>query len=195
MLKIESLSFSYGEKAVIKNLDLALPDHGLFALMGPSGCGKTTLLYLISGLSKPLGGKIERGSDKIAYAFQEPRLLPQKSALENVNFVLSRNGKNSGKAIELLAALGLEKEADRLPRELSGGMKQRVSIARALAYGGDITLLDEPFNGLDEAIKAKTAELLKKTAESSLVVIITHSTEDAALCGAEILDFNELNKA
>ena len=194
MIKIENLSFSYGKKSVIENLSLELPDRGVFALMGPSGCGKTTLLYLISGLLKAKTGKIQRDSDKIAYSFQEPRLLEQKSALENVKFVL--NDKDKDKiALSFLTDLSLEAEANTLPRQLSGGMKQRVSLARALAFDGDVSLFDEPFNGLDEAIKERTAALLRKKGEDSLVILITHSADDAKLCGAQILEFSQLNKA
>ena len=194
MIKIENLSFSYGRKSVIEDLSLELPDRGVFALMGPSGCGKTTLLYLISGLLKAKNGKIQRESDKIAYSFQEPRLLEQKSALENVKFVL--NDKDRDKiALSFLTNLGLEAEANTLPRQLSGGMKQRVSLARALAFDGDVSLFDEPFNGLDEAIKERAAALLRKKGEDSLVILITHSADDAKLCGAQILEFSQLNKA
>ena len=194
MIKIENLSFSYGRKSVIEDLSLELPDRGVFALMGPSGCGKTTLLYLISGLLKAKNGKIQRESDKIAYSFQEPRLLEQKSALENVKFVL--NDKDKDKiALSFLADLSLEAEANTLPRQLSGGMKQRVSLARALAFDGDVSLFDEPFNGLDEAIKERAAALLRKKGEDSLVILITHSADDAKLCGAQILEFSQLNKA
>lgn len=198
MIKIENLSFSYGRKSVIENLSLELPDRGVFALMGPSGCGKTTLLYLISGLLKAKNGKIQRDSDKIAYSFQEPRLLEQKSALENVKFVLNDKDKDKDKdkiAISFLTDLGLEAEANTLPRQLSGGMKQRVSLARALAFDGDVSLFDEPFNGLDEAIKERAAALLRKKGEDSLVILITHSADDAKLCGAQILEFSQLNKA
>lgn len=194
MIKIENLSFSYGKKSVIEDLSLELPDRGVFALMGPSGCGKTTLLYLISGLLKAKNGKIQRESDKIAYSFQEPRLLEQKSALENVKFVL--NDKDKDKiALSFLTDLSLEAEANTLPRQLSGGMKQRVSLARALAFDGDVSLFDEPFNGLDEAIKERAAALLRKKGEDSLVILITHSADDAELCGAQILEFSQLNKA
>ena len=194
MIKIENLSFSYGKKSVIEDLSLELPDRGVFALMGPSGCGKTTLLYLISGLLKAKNGKIQRESDKIAYSFQEPRLLEQKSALENVKFVL--NDKDKDKiALSFLTDLSLEAEANTLPRQLSGGMKQRVSLARALAFDGDVSLFDEPFNGLDEAIKERAAALLRKKGEDSLVILITHSADDAKLCGAQILEFSQLNKA
>ena len=98
-------------------------------------------------------------------------------------------------AISFLTDLGLEAEANTLPRQLSGGMKQRVSLARALAFDGDVSLFDEPFNGLDEAIKERAAALLRKKGEDSLVILITHSADDAELCGAEILEFSQLNKA
>ena len=193
MIKIEDLSFSYGEKPVIQGLDLDLPKHGVFALMGPSGCGKTTLLYLISGLLKPKSGRVQRDSDKISYSFQEPRLLEHKNALENVKFVLKEKNKEEI-ALSFLSDLGLKAEANAFPRQLSGGMKQRVSLARALAFDGDISLFDEPFNGLDEAVKDRAAALIRKKGENSLVILITHSSDDAELCGAKILNFEELNK-
>ncbi len=194
MIKIENLSFSYGKKAVIQDLSLELPQKGVFALMGPSGCGKTTLLYLISGLLKPENGRIQGDSDKIAYSFQEPRLLEQMSALENVKFVLGDKDKEEI-ALSYLTDLGLGEEINALPRQLSGGMKQRVSLARALAFDGDISLFDEPFNGLDEAVKEHAAALIRQKGENSLVILITHSSDDAELCGAQILNFEELNKA
>ena len=194
MIKIENVSFAYGKKSVIDNLSLELPDRGVFALMGPSGCGKTTLLYLISGLLKPKIGRIQRNSDKVSYSFQEPRLLEQKSALENVKFVLNSRDKD-GSARSDLAEGGLEAGGNAGPRQLWGGREQRVALARALAFDSDISLFDEPFNGLDEAIKERAAALIRIKGEDSLVILITHSAEDAALCGAQILDFEKLNKA
>ena len=119
--------------------------------------------------------------------------MEQKSALENVKFVLWGRDKDEI-ALSNLTDLGLEAEVNALPRQLSGGMKQRVSLARALAFDGDISLFDEPFNGLDEAIKERTAALIQKKGKSSLVIIITHSADDANLCGAKILNFEELNR-
>ncbi|HEX3039166.1 MAG TPA: ATP-binding cassette domain-containing protein, partial [Caproiciproducens sp.] len=155
-LEIKSAEKSFQEKTVLDGFSLKFPKSGTVCLFGPSGCGKTTLLNCIAGLLKLESGEI-LGTKKrrISYVFQEDRLLPWITAGENVAAVLRGSAaQNAAVAQEWLERVGLPGEADKRPGELSGGMRQRVSIARALAYGGDLYLLDEPFHALDEKSKS-----------------------------------------
>ena len=179
MIKISGLSHSFDGDSLISGIELELADNGIYAIMGRSGCGKTTLLNILSGLLRPDSGKIESSCKRVSYMFQEPRLLPHCTALENVCLVCSNDA--SDKARQLLTRLGLGDALDKLPSELSGGMKQRVSLARALIYGGDLLLLDEPFNGLDDAMCHDIIGLIREYAENALVVVVLHSIEYARL--------------
>ena len=183
MIKLHDLTKRFGDKCVIDRLTLTLPQSGIVALMGPSGCGKTTLLRLLAGLEVPNEGEITRDYRRVAVAFQEPRLIPWLSCRENVRFVLDAPRDVD----EILEALELKIAAEQLPSALSGGMKQRVSLARALAFGGDLLLLDEPFSALDAALKVRIAPLIKTANPTGLTVVISHDEKDAELLGAQIL--------
>lgn len=187
MIHLQNVTRRYGDKTVIESLSHTFPDKGVFALMGPSGCGKTTLLRLLADLDKPDGGSITSTHQKTAVAFQEPRLLPWLNCEDNLNLVLSKDEQSSKTVKELLAALELTEVSKARPGALSGGMQQRLSLARALAFGGDLLLLDEPFSALDEALRSRIAPLIKKASESTLVILVTHSEKDAALLGATVL--------
>ncbi len=186
MLKLRDLTKKYGDKTVIERLTYDFPASGAVALMGPSGCGKTTLLRLIAGLEKPDGGSVVTDGAKLAYAFQEPRLVPTLTCRENVTLVLAK-GADPAAADELLDALELKEAACLLPSALSGGMRQRVSLARALCYGGDILLLDEPFSALDEGLKERVAAVIRARTQNALLLMVTHNEDDAALLGATVL--------
>ena len=178
MITAENLSKRYGEKQVLSNLSFEIADRHKVVIAGESGKGKTTLLRLICGIERPDSG-ILRGYDKknISYVFQEHRLLPWENALENV---IAPSGKEkTGEARSLLAELELENDLEKYPAELSGGMRQRVSIARALLYGRDILLLDEPFSALDQRIKTLTASVINKYSENKTVLLISHGKDDA----------------
>ena len=185
MLKLLELTKKYGEKTVIDRLTHTFPASGAVALMGPSGCGKTTLLRLIAGLEKPDGGTVEKDL-RLSYAFQEPRLVPTLTCRENVTLVLPKD-RDPAAADDLLTAFELGDAACQLPAALSGGMRQRVSLARALAYGGDVLLLDEPFSALDEALKARVAAVIRERTKNALLLMVTHDEGDAALLGATVL--------
>ncbi len=178
MIEIKNLSLSYEGERVIDNFSLSIGKGEKIALMGPSGCGKTSLLSAIEGLLKP-----EKGSIKvdgiISCIFQEPRLLPWLSALENINVVLSDNPESLPEARKWLEAVGLGSDGEKLPTELSGGMQQRVSIARALAFGGDILLLDEPLKGMDADTKDSVTELIRSACQGKCCILVTHDEAEA----------------
>lgn len=185
MLRLDGVSLSYGEKIVLQEQSLDVPPGGRIALMGPSGCGKTSLLRIAAGLSQPDSGTVERRCARVSYLFQEPRLLPWLTAEENVNAVLSDRAATRAEAHRWLEAVGLGADADKFPRELSGGMQQRVSLARALAYGGALFLLDEPLKGLDAKTRADTLCLLREHTAGKTVLLATHDeTEAEALADA-----------
>lgn len=184
---IDKLSKRYEEKVVLNNFSTFFSDRGIVCLFGPSGCGKTTLLNIISGLQKSDSGEISGfGGKRISFMFQEDRLLPWLSAIDNVKLVMDKDNPQSQTALEYLAMVGLKDEALSYPSELSGGMNRRVSLARTFAYGGDVYLLDEPFKGLDIVLKEQLIDNVKKLGTNALVIIVTHDMEEAKLVSDEI---------
>ena len=180
MIKFEKVSFSYGKRKVLQNFDLDIKKGYRICLCGESGVGKTTVLRLIMGLEKEQSGKIEVEKDaKISAVFQEDRLLPFKTVLENLTLF----GKTQ-MAEEILNELGLITIKDKYPKELSGGMARRVSIARALTAGGDIFIFDEPFNGIDDDNVKITADLINKYTKAKTVIMVSHNRRDMLLLGA-----------
>ena len=185
MIEIKNLEKHFGDKKVIKNFCLSVSPTQRIALVSSSGSGKTTLLRLISGLDKKYSGTIEtRG--RISFMFQEDRLFPESTVFENVLAVCD----SKEIAEKLLSAVELSECFDMLPRDLSGGMRRRVALARSLAYSFDIFLLDEPFSGLDDATKERVAKNILPYLENKTVVLVTHSPDEAALLGCEVLRFN-----
>ncbi len=179
MISLENVTCSYGEKTPVKDLTLTLPDTGVVGIFGPSGKGKTTILRLLAGRMEPTAGEISGLAGKrVSVVFQEDRLLPWRTALENAAIV--KDGSEA-QARELLAAMELAAETDKFPRELSGGMQRRVALARALNFGGDILLLDEPFKGLDAALRRRIIDRVKGS--FPLILIATHDREEAELLG------------
>ncbi len=179
MLKLNDLCVSFGEKQVLKHLHHTFSDGQVTAVVGASGIGKTTLLRVIAGLQKPNDGQVESSYERIAYLFQEPRLFPWMTALENVSAVCD----DPKKAEDYLAKL-LPDRADhgKFPSELSGGMKQRVALARALAYEPDLLLMDEPFKGLDAETKALVTEFLFHQIQGITAIMVTHDASDLCFC-------------
>lgn len=189
MIEIKALTAAYGENIVLESCALTVPDGGRAALMGPSGCGKTTLLRAAAGLLRPASGSADAGG-RVAFVFQEPRLFPWLTAEQNVAAVLP--GRGGGTARELLRRAGLSgAEAEKYPGELSGGMRQRVSLCRALAYGGDALLLDEPFKGLDEDLRRSIAALILERASGAAILLSTHDAREAELLGADVYEYRE----
>lgn len=185
-MEIKNLKKSFDGKTVIDSLDLTLPERGTVALMGPSGCGKTTLIRIIAGLENASGGYISERAQTVSCAFQEPRLFPWLSAKDNVK--IATDDENT--ALEWLSSVELLPDADKLPHELSGGMQQRISLARALSKKADIYILDEPFTGLDEDLKKRLYLLVEVVAKNALVLIVTHDKEEARALADEIIIFD-----
>lgn len=185
MLKFDKVSFFYENEALFKDFCIEISENEVTGVLGHSGCGKTTLMELSSGMLKPFSGNITPFSaSRPSFVFQEDRLLPQKTALENITFV----GASPKRAREYLAKVGLEGCEGKLPEELSGGMSRRLSIARALAFGGDCFFIDEPLRGLDIKTSGEVLSLLKSEISGKTALIITHSLEEAfALCDRIII--------
>lgn len=185
MLKLTNISHRYEDHRVLKNVSLTLHPGQRIALMGPSGCGKTTLLRIAMGLLPPTEGTVENGFQKTSVLFQEPRLLPWRTALENVNLVLEDSNVTKAQALGFLSQFGLEEAADKYPRELSGGMQQRVALARAMAFGGDLLILDEPFKAMDEALRFQVIAKVAQT--KAAILLVTHDEAEATALGCEII--------
>ena len=194
-----NVSKNYGEVEALKDLSLEFPRGQLTSLLGPSGCGKTTLLKIIAGLLKPTTGEIEidgkavtsPGPDR-AFVFQDFALLPWASVLRNVAFGLELRGVPESerhdiaeKYIKEVGLAGFEKS---FPHELSGGMRQRVGLARALSVDADVLLMDEPFSAVDEQTRRKFQEdLLALVAnENKTFIFVTHSIEEAVYVSDQI---------
>jgi NitT/TauT family transport system ATP-binding protein len=198
--ELKGINATYDGQAVVKDLSLSLESESITVILGPSGCGKTTLLNLIAGLKKADSGeRLGFEACRFSYAFQDPRLLPWLDCRDNLLFALASTirGRSASKATkdcgfdrkELLARVegfikiaGLGEAASRLPSELSGGMRQRLSLARAFAFPSDILLLDEAFQAVDLRTKLELMDsfLGLWQAERRTVVCVTHDVEEAA---------------
>ena len=184
MLELKEISLSFGGHAVLSNCSLHLAPGERIALMGPSGCGKTTLLRTALSLQQSDSGTVVCRAHKPAAVFQEPRLLPWLTALENVNLVLSDTPETLPAAQAWLDCMELGDSALLYPAELSGGMQQRVSLARALACKPDLLVLDEPFKGLDTALNDR------KALDGASLLLATHREEEALALGCRIVRYN-----
>ena len=189
MLELKEISLSFGRHAVLSNCSLHLAPGERIALMGPSGCGKTTLLRTALSLQQSDSGTVVCRAHKPAAVFQEPRLLPWLTALENVNLVLSDTPETLPAARAWLECMELADSAGLYPAELSGGMQQRVSLARALACEPDLLVLDEPFKGLDSALYDRILEVLKKALDGASLLLATHREEEALVLNCRILRY------
>jgi len=187
LLDMKGISHRYGDQLVLTEKNLTVRPEQRIALMGPSGCGKTTMLRIAVGLIKPTAGKVENTFRTLGIVFQEPRLLPWRSAAENVNLVLRDSPDTLPQAKAWLAKLGLTDAAEKYPRELSGGMQQRVALARALAVNGDLLILDEPFKAMDEDLRQQVIQVVAQT--KAAILLVTHEEAEARALGCEILKF------
>jgi NitT/TauT family transport system ATP-binding protein len=185
-----------GNIVAIDNLTLEIRGGEFLAVLGPSGCGKSTLLRIIAGLDQPSSGSVQRDDGKIAYVFQDAHLLPWRNVLRNVALPLELMGvpraEQTGAAADALRQVGLGDAISRYPAQLSGGMKMRVSLARALVTKPKLLLLDEPFAALDEITRQKLDEQLRELwlRHRMTVVFVTHSTGEATFLADRAVVFS-----
>lgn len=191
MLELKNVSLRYGDLRVLRDVSLRLDPGERIAVMGPSGCGKTSLLRVIAGLQSPDSGTVERTARRLSFVFQEPRLLPWLTAEENVRLVLPDAHQDEDAA--WLSRFGLSDAAGKLPAELSGGMQQLVSLARALVCTPDLLLLDEPFKALDAAAKQNAIAAVSDGTDAA-IILVTHDAREAEALGCRVIDFSELNR-
>ena len=178
MIDMRGVSFSYGDKRVLQSFNLQVAAGQTICLFGPSGCGKTTVLRLIAGLLAPDAGTVQVNG-RVSMVFQENRLIPSLTVEENILAVASR--------ADALQALGLGGYENARISDLSGGMARRVAIARAVSYGGDILLLDEPFSGLDAENRRIAADCIRSAFKGKSILLVSHQPEDIELMQAEIV--------
>ena len=192
MIQLINVCKSYGEVKVFENLNISFEYGSRTAIMGPSGCGKTTLFMILASLLKTDSGKIT-GLDgkKISAVFQEDRLCENLSLFANIKIVCKNNVRR-GEILSAIESLHLGEFADKPIKKLSGGMKRRAAIIRALLADYDILLLDEPFNGLDDASKQFTADFILRMCKNRTLIMITHNKNDAELLGCSIFNFKSL---
>jgi len=193
---LTSLRKSFGDLEVLDGIDAVFKDSSVTAILGPSGCGKTTLLNIISGIVEPDSGSIgDFSKASFSYSFQEPRLLPWLSSLDNILFALSAlpdRNRNHERAMRFLASSGLDAFITAKPVQLSGGMKRRLSLARAFAFPSDILLLDEAFSAVDLKLRIELMDLfsLLWREEKRTAIFVTHDIQDALYLADQVLVFS-----
>ena len=195
-IKVDALRFAYNGTAILADVDLSIQEGEFICLLGPSGCGKTTLLRLLAGLETPAAGSVSWKGSVITgpslergVVFQDYSLFPWMSLLQNVTFAIAKSQPHITRkwrgqlAEEYLEMVGLSGAARKYPLELSGGMQQRGAIARTLALGSPVLLMDEPFGALDPINRAKLQDLVldvwSGTTTRKTVVFVTHDVEEA----------------
>lgn len=201
IIEVRGISKIYGNDVVALNgIDLAFETGKLTSLLGPSGCGKTTLLKIVAGLLKPSAGEILVKGKPVsgpgperAFVFQDFALMPWATVLRNVAFGLQMQGVSKAQredsARHYIHEVGLSGFEEKFPHELSGGMRQRVGLARALAVDADVLLMDEPFSAVDEQTRRKFQEDLirLREVENKTFLFVTHSIEEAVYVSDRII--------
>lgn len=193
-LAVRKLQKTFGERQVLRDIDLHIPAGQFVAVVGRSGCGKSTLLRLLAGLDLPSAGELLAGAAPLSQAlddtrlmFQEARLLPWKKVIDNVGLGLS--GHWRAQALQALEAVGLADRADEWPAALSGGQKQRVALARALIHQPRLLLLDEPLGALDALTRIEMQQLIERLWQQHgfTVLLVTHDVSEAVAIADRVI--------
>lgn len=187
-IRLDQIAKSFDKRQVIHPTTLTIENGNFTTLLGPSGCGKTTLLRIISGLLPPNCGTVygQEGT-RFSAVFQEDRLCGNLTAAANVRLVCGEF-RSAGEISEAFAAVGLSGCENRLAVELSGGMKRRVALVRALLAEGGAVLLDEPFKGLDESTKRQAVEFSREMLRGRTAVLVTHDRTEAEALADEVIE-------
>ncbi|HPT31350.1 MAG TPA: ATP-binding cassette domain-containing protein [Prolixibacteraceae bacterium] len=195
-LEIRNISKKYQDLRLFEDFSAGFEEGKITCILGPSGCGKTTLLNIIGGIVKPDEGNLDGFEGKtVSYIFQDPRLMPWKTVRGNIEFVLGNEIPATEKqeiVDHFIQLVGLKGFENFFPAKLSGGMRQRVSIARAFAYPSEIILMDEPLKGLDIKLKLNLIRTFTRIWENDkrTVIFVTHDVDEALLLGDEIIVFS-----
>lgn len=189
ILVSKSISKKYEENLILENINFELYSGEIISILGPSGIGKTTFLNILIGLTEQTSGEIINFGNKIGYVFQEDRLVSWLNLFENIKLV--QKNSNDNEIFKNLELVGLSDYYNYFPSQLSGGMKHRGSIARALTYAGDIMLLDEPFKSLDIKLRLELLDLMKFLKDTRKIgfILVTHDIEEAVYVSDRILIF------
>ncbi|QQK08667.1 ATP-binding cassette domain-containing protein [Miniphocaeibacter halophilus] len=188
MIECKNISKEFNKKILFKDLNFKIGSRGIYSIIGPSGCGKTTLARIIMGLEELTSGVIEYSKKiKFSTVFPENRLIPNLNTFQNINYVVN----NKNRTRELLKTIEMENDGNKYPKELSNGMKRRVSFARGFGYKSDLFVLDEPFNGLDLKLKNKIIELLKDDSTKRAILLIDHDIETIRKISKEVLELDK----
>lgn len=194
MLELRAVSQTFGAVEVLRDLDVKVNRGEFVALVGPSGCGKTTILNLLGGHLSPTYGEVRRGG-KTRMVFQQDGLLPWLTARQNIEFGVRqlKPVQRDERVNEMLDLIGLREFSEHFPHQLSGGMRQRVELGRALASEAAILLLDEPFGALDYLTRLRLrGELMRLLKEfPRTVILVTHDIEEAAQLADRVLVLGE----
>ena len=193
---LDQITHQYKSRLVLDEISLSVKPSKILCLMGPSGCGKTTLLNLLAGLVSPTGGKVVQNLSPVSYVFQEPRLFPWETTVENIAIGLKSLGVNQTRRLQraynLAERVGLADATHLYPQQLSGGMKQRVNLARAFAINPSLLLLDEPFSSLDLGTRGEAQKLVMNwvVEQETTAILVTHDLAEAVLMADHLVVFS-----